>query len=243
MADTNDEKLLSEFRKLINFCAADAAYNPPNPRLQTAALETQYDAGVAAVHDVTVQIVPYKVAVNTRQDGYAGIAGFAKSIRQMAKVSGAGAPILADMQTYIRKLQGSRAGKKPEDNPDTPQNEAENAHSVAQLTYESRAGNFRQVVELAKGEPSYSSNEPEFKTNALTAKADSLDSFNEDVAAQFVPLSNSRAGRDRLLYLNADNMVDTALLVKNYVEANRKNLPTLYSQIRSLRFPRKRSRS
>lgn len=62
-----DGQLLSEFRKLIDFCAAYASFNPPNVMLQIAQLEAKYAAGLAAVSAVSTQIAPFKVAANEHQ--------------------------------------------------------------------------------------------------------------------------------------------------------------------------------
>ena len=240
MAESVDGQLLSEFRKMIDFCAAAAGYNPTNPLLQIAVLNTKYAAGVAAVADISTQIAPFKVAVNERQQAFEGIGGYGVRVRNMAKASGASPELLADMLTYTRKLRGSRAGTKPSDNPDTPENEALNKHSVSQTSYAALVEHFRNLTNLAKNEPVYQSNEADLKTNSLDAYIADLETKNANVANKFVPLSNSRAGRDALLYTDSDSIVDTAQLVKAYVAAAFGKDSTLYKQIKSLKFPRPR---
>lgn len=236
-----DAKLLDEFWKLIGFCAAFAGYNPPNAALKVGDLTAKHTAGVVAVEAISVQLAPFKVVTNERQQLYQGIAEYGVRIRNMAKASGASKELLADMLTYTRKLRGSRAGEKPVDNPDTPENEAANTHSVAQTSYVARAGHFRNLVELAKNEPLYVSDVDDLKTNTLDAFVDSLDAKNTEVAAKFIPLSNARAFRDGFLYKNADSIVDTALLVKAYVAGAFGKKSVLYQQIKGLKFPRPRS--
>ncbi len=241
MAESVDGQLLSEFRKMIDFCMADANFNPPNVILQIAQLEAKYAAGLAVVSDVSAQIAPFKVAVNERQQAFDGIGGYGVRVRNMTKASGASAEMLADMLTYTRKLRGSRAGVAPIDNPDTPENEALNTHSVSQTSYAALVEHFRNLTNLAKNEPLYQSNETDLRTNSLDDYIVNLETKNTNVANKFVPLSNSRAGRDTLLYTNSDSVVDVALLVKAYVSAAFGKNSTLYGQLKSLKFPRPRS--
>lgn len=238
MAESVDEKLLDEFWKLVGFCGAFGGYNPPNALLQVGAMTAQQAGGAAAVEAITTNLAPFKVVTNERQQLYEGIAEYGVRVRNMAKASGASKEMLADMLTYTRKLRGSRAGDKAVDNPDTPENEALNAHSVSQMSYVARAGHFRNLVELAKNEPLYQSNESELKTNTLDAYVDSLEAKNAEVATKFVPLSNARAFRDGFLYRNADSIVDVALLVKAYVDAAFSKKSVLYQQIKGLKFKR-----
>ncbi len=241
MAETIDGQLLGEFRKMVDFCAAAADFDPPNPILVVAAMNAKHVDGVAAVSAISAQIAPFKVAVNERQQLYEGIGVYGVRVRNMAKALGASAEILADMLTYTRKLRGSRAGAKPVDNPDTPENEALGAHSVAQTSYAALVEHFRNIVNLAKNESSYKPNENDLKTDALDAYIVNLETKNANVAGKFVPLSNSRAFRDGFLYTNADSMVDTALLCKAYVAAAFGKNSTLYQQIKGLKFKRPKS--
>ncbi len=191
-----------------------------------------------AVSAVSTQIAPFKVAVNERQQAFDGIGVYGVRVRNMAKASGASAEMLADMLTYTRKLRGSRAGSIPVDNPDTPENEALNAHSVSQRSYAALVEHFRNLTNLAKNEPLYQSNETDLRTNTLDDYIANLEAKNANVASKFVPLSNFRAGRDTLLYTDADSIIDVALLVKAYVAAAfGKNSP-LYNQIKGLKFKR-----
>jgi hypothetical protein len=238
MAESVDGKLLDEFWKLIGFCEAFAGYNPPNPLLETAQMKAQHAAGVAAVEAISTNLAPFKVATNERQQAYEGIAEYGVRIRNMAKASGASQQMLDDMLTYTRKLRGSRAGTAPVDNPDTPENEALNKHSVSQTSYVARLEHFRNVANLAKNEPLYQSNEADLKTSAFDDYVANLETNNANVAAKFVPLSNSRATRDALLYYNADSIVDVALLVKAYVAGAFGKNSTLYQQIKNLKFKR-----
>ena len=240
MADSNDAMLMSEYRKLIDFCEADANFNPVNPLLPVGAMNAQHATGSNAVTDIPVKIAPFKVVTNERQQLYDGIAAFGVRIRNMAKASGASKEMLADMLTYTRKLRGSRAGEKAVDNPDTPENEALQSHSVSQTSYVARAEHLRNIVELAKNEPLYKPNENDLKTDSIDAYIANLEAKNTEVANKFVPVSNARALRDQLLYTNADSIVDVALQCKAYVAAALGKNSTLYQQIKGLKFPRPR---
>lgn len=238
MSERNDAKLLGEFRKLIDFCAAEPNFKPPNPICELAAMEAKYTEGMTAVADVSAKIVPFKVAVNERQQAFEDVPTLGSRIYRMAKAADASDEMLADMQTYVRKLRGGRAGKKPSDDPNTPENEAGKSHSVSQLSYGAKVEHFRNIVGLVKIEPLYTPNEDELKTVTLDAKIADLEVKNNAVSSSYVPLSNSRSFRDQLLYLADDSVVDTALLTKQYVEAAFGRNSTLYGQISGLKFDR-----
>lgn len=236
MSESTDEKLMGNFRKLIDRCAADPNYKPPNPLHLIPALEAQYAAGIAAMEDIDVKLAPHKVNINERKIAYDAIPKLYRRSRSILKSTGASAEFLADAETLIRKILGKRKAPTIKDNPATPENEAAAQHSAAQLSYESILGHVRAYNALVKNEPLYTSNETDLKTTALDATADDLEAKNNAVSASFPPVSQSRALRDQLLYDNSNNIVDTALKVKEYTKAMPDD--TLYKSIKSLKFPR-----
>jgi hypothetical protein len=236
MSESTDEKLMGNFRKLIDRCKLHPSFNPPNPLHLIPALEAQYAAGIAAMEDIDVKLAPHKVDINERKIAYDAIPKLYRRSRNNLKASGASAEIIADAETLIRKILGKRATPSIKDDPSTPENEAAAQHSAAQLSYESVLGNVRAYNELVKNEPLYTSNEADLKTNNLDATADDLEAKNNAVSASFPPVSQARALRDGLLYDNSNNIVDTALKIKDYTKSMADD--TLYNSIKSLKFPR-----
>jgi hypothetical protein len=240
--ESGDNKLLGNFRQLIDFVSADPNYKPANPATTTTGLENLFTASQAGVADLGAKSAPYKVAVNECQTEFEALPGVMSSSRNMAKASGADRKTQDDLETYVRKVIGTRKSKKVKDDPNTPENEVAANHSDSQLSRENQLGNFETYTALLENITSYQPNEEELKVSSLQTRANRLRAKHEAVSATFVPLSQARGKRDQLLYLNADCVVNTALLVKAYVKAAFGTQSQLYKSIKGLEFHRQGKR-
>ena len=238
MSESTDEKVMGNFRKEIDFCAADAGYDPTNNALKTPQLEAQYAAALAAVEDVDAKLAPNMVDRNERRIAYDAVPKLFRRSRNYLKSTGASAEFLADAETLIRKITGKRKTPKVKDDPSTPGNEAEQQHSASQQSYESILGNCRAYIELISNEPLYTTSDSELKIGNLAAVADDLEAKNNAVSATFPPVSQARGTRDDLLYTNTDCVINTALSVKEYAKSMSND--TLYKAIKGLQFPRQK---
>lgn len=236
MSESTDEKLMGEFRKLIDQCAAHPAYNPPNPLHLIPDLETQYAAGIASMEGIEIKLAPHRFHINERKTAYDAIPKLYRRSRNNLKSCGAPKEQLADAETYIRKIVGRRKKEKAADDPATPENEAAEQHSASQMSFESILGHARGYNELVRNDPHYVATEDDLKVTNLDAVADDLEAKNNAVSSSFPPVSQARALRDTLLYNDANNIVDTALLIKAYAASMEDK--TLYKAIKGLKFPR-----
>jgi hypothetical protein len=240
-SESGDQKLLGNFRKLIDFVSADPNYNPANTKIGKPALETLYSSGQASTVDLKTNEAPYKITVNSRQTLFADVAPRMGSAFRMAKASGADQPVLDDLSTYRRKLSSQPKAKAPKADPSKPGSEggtSNTAHSTSQMSYENQAGNVDSMVALIANIPSYNPNESELTLTSLRAFAAELRAANDAVSASFVPLSQARGIRDEVLYTGEDSVVNIALLVKAYVSAAFGIKSQLYKQIKGLQFHR-----
>lgn len=241
-SESGDQKVLGNLRKLIDFVSADPNYNPSNPTITKTGLQDLLTASQAAVVDIGAKSAPHKLAVNECQTEFEGLPGIVRGSKNMAKASGAHEKIQQDLDTFARKVVGTRKSAKVKDDPNTPENEAAANHSASQLSRENQIGNFENYVALLSTIVTYNPNEADLKISALQAKIASLRAKHEAVNAAFVPLSQARGKRDQLLYLNADCVVNTALLVKAYVKAAFGTQSQLYKSIKGLEFHRQGKR-
>jgi hypothetical protein len=240
--ESGDMKFLGNFRKLIDRVAAEPNYKPSNSLLEVAPLNARYAAALSAVEDVAVKLAPNKTAINERQIAYEKLAPLVRRSRNILKSSGASVELLADAETFVRKISGKRKSLPAKENPDTPATEATKSHSASQQSYDNQLGNLRSYIEILKNEPLYTPNETDLKNSSLSSFGDELQSKNNAVSASFVPLSNSRGLRDNLLYTNQDNAANIAALVKAYVKGAFGTTSPLYISIKGLRFERKRGK-
>ncbi len=236
--ESGDKKLMGNFRKLIDECAADPAYNPANDDLKIPALEAQYTAGDAAVSGMAAKRAPNKLAITDRESAFGGLRPLAVRSRNFLKASGAPQGVIDDAETFIRKLGGGRKTPKVVDDPDTPEDESKQSSSASQMSYDNQTGNFQSYIEIVKNVASYNPNEADLKVTALTALAASLTAKNNAVSTTTAELNQARGQRDQLLYLADDSIVNTALLVKAYVQAALGTQSQLYKQIKGLKFSR-----
>ena len=233
--ESGDKKLLGNFRKLIDQASADPNYNPANPKLAKAALETQYTTGEAAADDVSVKHAPNKLAVTDRLGGFDDLRPLVVRSRNFLKSSGASKAVVDDAESHIRKFTGRRKSPKVKDDPKTPEDESKASISASQMSYDNQLGNLGAYLEILKNVPSYNPNEADLKLTSLTAFAANLKTRNNAVSTTAAALNQVR---DRLLYLDDDSIVNTAQMVKAYVQAALGTDSQLYKQIKGLKFDR-----
>lgn len=236
--ETGDMKILGNFRKLIDFAAADALYAPGNSQLEISNLEARLAAAQGAVADIGVKIAPNKAAINARQAAFEEAVALVRGSRNILKASGAAKETVADADTFARKVFGVRKSKKKEDDPNTPENEAAESHSASQQSYDAILGNFRNYIEIVKNEPLYAPNEAQFRTVSLEAKAADLEAKSNAVSTSFVPLSGARGVRDEQLYAGAECLCDLAQMVKAYIKAVHGTGSQIFKNINALSFKR-----
>ncbi len=242
-SESGDQKLLGNFRKLIDFVAADPNYNPANPKIAVAGLEALYTSGQSATTNVRTTEAPYKVSVNTRQTLFAQAAPRMGSAYRMAKACGAGQPILDDLDTHRRKLSSPRKAKAPKGDPNATDSEdgsSNTTHSTSQMSYDNQVGNAAAIVALLSHISTYNPNEDKLKIASLQEFVTELQAVNEAVSTNFVPYSQARATRDEVLYTGEDSIVNIAKLVKAYVSAAFGTGSPLYKQIKGLKFVKRR---
>lgn len=247
MSESGDKKLIGNFRKLIDEVAVEPAYNPGNNKHKVPALETQYTAAETAVNAVAAARAPNKLAITDREDAFKSLRARAVRSRNYLKASGAPTGVVADAETYVRKLGGGRKSPKVKDDPATPGNEATQGNeggagsgSASQMSYENQIGNFEAYIEILKNVATYNPNEADLKVSALTALAAELTAKSNAVSTTSAALDQARGIRDQLLYLNDDSVVNTAKLVKAYVQAALGSSSQLFKKIKGLKFEGKR---
>ncbi|HEV7797672.1 MAG TPA: hypothetical protein VGO73_05935 [Pyrinomonadaceae bacterium] len=241
--ESGDNKLIGNFRKLIDEVSADPAYNPANNKLKVTALEAQYTAADAAAAAVAAARAPNKLAMTDRETAFRGLRALAVRSRNFLKASGAPKGVVDDADTSIRKLSGGRKSPKLKDDPATPADESKGSSSASQMSYDNQVGHFESYIEIVRNVPAYNPNEADLKVTALDALAASLTAKSNAVSTTSATLNQSRGQRDQLLYLSDDSIVNTAKLVKAYVQAALGSQSQLYKKIKGLEFTRQRKDS
>jgi len=239
--ESGDLKLLANFRKLIDLVSADNNYKPSNAALKPPALEAQHAAGLAAAHEVPATFGTNMAAISDRETGFAEVPATMSRLHGLARASGARSETITDLNTFKRKLTPRRKPKARTAAADATAapTETEKQHSSSQMSYDNQIGHIRGYLGVLGTVGDYKPNEADLKLPALQSWVDDLQAKNDAVSSTFVPLSQARAERDNLLYTNENSIVNTALLVKEYVKGAQGTRSPLYQQIKGLAFKRK----
>jgi len=237
--ETGDMKITGNFRKLLDLIAADPLYAHGSGDLALASLEVFLAEGQTAVSEIDVKMAPNKAAINARQQSYKEAIEMLRGSRNYLKSCGASKATIADADTFAKKALGIRISEKKLDDPNTPENEALENHSAAQLSYDAVLGHLRGYNEIIRIEPLYTPTETQFKVNTLDAKADELETRNNSVSATFAPLSQAYGVRDEKLYTGEKSLCNLAQRIKVYVRGVHGAKSQFYKTVNALSFRRR----
>lgn len=144
--------------------------------------------------------------------------------------------IIADADTYARKIRGQRTSPAAKDEPNTPNiNESEKSHSASQMSRTQRVENLDSLILLLESNSLFAPNENELKTATLNALSAGLKAKMNAVQNTFVPFSNKLNDRDGVFYTKGTGAVDVGKLFKGYVESFGRDSAE-WNQIKDLEF-------
>jgi hypothetical protein len=236
--ESGDKTVLGNFRKLIDEVSAESGYNPANAKLKLPALNAQRTAAAASVDGLAATLAPNKLAISEREAAFDDLRPLVVRSRNFLKASGASKPVAEDAEQFVRKLSGGKKKPKAKAAGDAPPANTETTatRSSSQMSYDNQVGHFQSYIEIVKNVSEYKPNEADLKVAALTAYADDLTAKSNAVSTTSAALTQARGTRDRLLYLDDASVVNTAKLVKNYVQAALGSDSKLFKKIKSLQF-------
>ena len=198
-----------------NIAALGNIYNPSNPKLQLAYLQNLYTTAFNHQESVNNLVAPYSLAVDEREIIFKPLNRELTKLRKAYKATdGVTAVQLEDFMTVIRKLKGV---KKATTKTSTDSEEAQNAHSTSQMSYDQRTNTMDLLISLLQNTANYNPNEVEYQVATYQAKKALMLQKTQDVANAFIPLNNARSTRNATLYNNDDNLVDIANKAKDYL--------------------------
>ena len=244
MSETGHAKNVANFETVILALEPlGASYNPTQPLIALAALQSRLAAVKAAVNAVNATATTATLAVDDRENAFADIGIFSNAVGKAAAVAVNDAAFNEDMQTLTRLISGRRAKSKPAANPENPENpenpaaaEPPAAHSVSHRSYDNLEANFGKVIELLQARDDYAPNEDEFKTDALEAKQAAMQTANTAAKTASIAADNSRAARDALLYDEETGILALVALIKKYLDYAFGKSSAVYQQISALKF-------
>lgn len=211
-----------------------AIYNPSNPKLLLANLQTIYTNSFSQQEAVNTLVAPYSVAVDNREAIFAPQSKKITKLRRVYKATeGVTQGQLEDFMTIARKLKGIR---KINNAPTTDTTVEQTQHSTSQMSYDQRTNNMDLLISLFQNTPNYNPNEIEYKVATLQAEKAQMLQATQDVANTFVPLNSARSTRNNTMYLSNDNLVDTFNKAKDYLFTILDSNSVQYKAISKIKF-------
>lgn len=237
-SETGHSKNVANFEDLISFCTGyGTKYNPSNPTLTLAALNTLFTNAKASLTTLNTTLVPWTNAVNAREIAFKPLNPLITRVINALDSSEASAQIVADAKTISRKIQGVRA-KPKKDTPVDPNNPNPDPKSVSasQMSYDSRIENLEKLVKLLAGQPEYTPNETELQVVSLDALQGNLKTLNTTAVNTYTDVSNARIVRNNILYSPITGLVEIASSVKKYIKSVYGASSPEYKQVSALQF-------
>jgi hypothetical protein len=211
-----------------------AVYNPSNPKLLLANLQSIYTNSFSQQAVVNTLVAPYSVAVDNREVIFAPQSKKITKLRKAFKATEGVTPVqLEDFMTIARKLKGIR---KINNAPTTDTTVEQTQHSTSQMSYDQRTSNMDLLISLLQNTPNYNPNEVEYQVATLQAEKAQMLQATQSVANTFVPLNNARSIRNNTMYLSDDNLVDTFNKAKDYLFTILESNSVQYKAISKIKF-------
>ena len=207
-----------------------AVYNPSNPKLLLANLQTIYTNSFSQQEAVNSLVAPYSVAVDGREIIFKPLNRELTKLRKAYKATeGVTHVQLEDFMTIIRKLKGLKKSKDD-------QTKEESNYSTSQMSYDQRTNTMDLLISLLQNTPNYNPNENEYKITTYQVKKASMLQATQAVVDTFVPLNSARSTRNNTLYNSDDNLVDTFNKAKDYLFTILDSSSVQYKAISKIKF-------
>lgn len=241
-----------KFDELIGICKSyESLYNPSQTNHGIAALELQSSNAKSILANVSIKEIAYAKDTNDRELQFADLKQLSTRVLLAAKSSGVTKVHYNDLVNVNRKIQGRRAVAITAEEKAMMKSQTLNKsadpnlpllkkNSVTQLSYDRLFSNFSKLVEVLKATPEYNPNEEDLKVTALTAKLDLMRLSNQIVSDSTISLSRAKFDRNEKFYLQENNLVDTAIAVKNYTRSVFGARSVQNKQLSGLRFTKLR---
>lgn len=221
ISESGYARLVANFKLLIAAILQFAArFNPSKPSLKPEALQELAVKCDTAMLNVSSAKAAYKNSLDEREKLFSQLSKLCTRILNALKASDTTERIVADAQSIVRKIQGSRSKRKAgTENPDMTPEEATKVISASQMSYDNRINNFQDLLQFLAGIPSYKPNEPELQVESLNKHKEDLIAKNKSVVTSYLALQKARAERNDLLFKPGTGLVDTAADAKAYMKS------------------------
>lgn len=197
-------------------------YNPKIVRLQIENLQTVSVNATDSINEMHNAYQAYIKAVKERETAYDLLGALILRSFNAFKVSDVDEKIIETAKSFVRKMQGKRAGKKfTEEELAALAAEGKNVKqiSTAQMSYTYRFEFYDQYIIIVANEPNYAPNEEDIQVASLNSHLEIARNCNEMVAITESKLKDARIKRNKVLYAPKTGLVPIALDIKEYIKS------------------------
>lgn len=239
MSEVGHARNIQNFQSLISFVTGyGGVYKPSNTQIELPQLTSALTLANAAMDDVTDKLGVSKTAINTRQNVFDPLRTTVARTVNYYSSTGAAENSIADVKSLKRKIDGKRASAPPVDDPNTPENEALNAHSAAQTSYTQRVEHLDNMIAIYQGDPLYAPNEADLTIAALQTLSTNMKAATQSVIDAYTDVSNARIDRKNAMYEGSTCLFNLQKMVKAYVKGLFGPSSAEYKQLSGLKFVR-----
>ncbi len=200
--------------------AGIAGYDPSNKLIEKVALkafETAFDEKLAAIN---APFIAEKAAVAAQTAAFSQVSPKVTKLMKAAKGQGLPPESIANLQTTVNRLRGTRVTDKTPDNPLTL--DIDESKSNVSTSQRSLAGILEHLDLLADqfaAESKFKPNEPEFQPAAVSDWIAGLHTVHNAVLDARPITTAVRQERDAFCYNKTDGLIPRMNMMKAYAES------------------------
>jgi hypothetical protein len=217
---TGNVKQVAAFGKLVGICNnLGARYNPSKAALTPTALANLLEQAQQSLEAVTVARTNFVLAINSRQDSYAGVYPLASRIVRALASMESSRENIRDARLLKRKLTSRPPSATTQAaTPGVEGSTPASTHSSSQLDYDGQANTIAKLIQLVQELPAYNPNEPDLSVAGLKATLADLRNTSKAVADTGNALASARMHRNQVFY-GKGGLLETATAVKEYIRS------------------------
>ncbi|MDR0686211.1 MAG: hypothetical protein LBF79_01940 [Dysgonamonadaceae bacterium] len=241
--ETGINTYVKNFNELIGICNTfGPSYKPQNARFAITALQEQSAHIRDSINDVDFYISAMIVAEGARQDVFALLHPVATRVLAAAVSLELPGAAVVHVREIVRKIRGNRAKPIP---PVPPVNgdEPHKYISVSQVSFDEQIEHLNQLINVVMLQTKYTPAEHDITVDGLNELRDAMGVANDAAKSATRDLAESRERRNELLYTPTTGMMDTGILVKEYVKSAYGLKSPQYKEVKGIRFANKKPKN
>ncbi len=231
---------VQSFEKLLGICTGfGGAYNPGQQNLRVENLSDLLKQVQDKLLQVSIAKTNHEQAQNAREIAFMEMRQIVPRIMAELKSSRVLSQAIADASVMARRIMGYTKAEKPGAAvPEAGKSNEPEAGSRKRNSadFGNSAAYFEKLLQTLGSVPGYQPMKPELQLETLKAKLAQLRSMNAAVVAAYAAWSNTRHERTNFMYLGPECMHDTAMAMKQQVQATFGFNSEAFALVRKIRF-------